>query len=421
MTRPTSPTWPWSWRRWWSSRPSCCAGPSNKDGGSGIPAMRQAGRPGGGVRKGFHGCRARSPLGLLSLQPIGVDRGRGIQPWDGGLGLAVAPGRGVGGRRVAWAVRAVAAGGREGSGGSRPRGAGGCPGAGVGRGRPGRRRPAGLLGRPDGAALLVVLLVVLVARRPGGGRGGRHGRLRPARGAAGDAGGPPASTAENPSQILGGPPAAPEVGPTVRRWLGRVRVHAGRRGAAERGRAGHGADQPGRRARRRGHHRPVLPCLPARGAGVRSRAAAGRPAAGDREGGRPDRDVVVPYSGLRMGVLLAATGCLTLPMLGFVVFADAFADDPGASPWPVRLIGAVGVVFSGSGLFIAARRGRGRRWRVLLIPSAVVIVAGGARTVVPWAAIQQVRATEVTTYVRGVRISEPLVGIDVSDPGEVRT
>jgi hypothetical protein len=29
-----------------------------------------------------------------------------------------------------------------------------------------------------------------------------------------------------------------------------------------------------------------------------------------------------------------------------VVFADAFAD-PGESPWPVRLVGAVGVVFFG--------------------------------------------------------------------------
>ena len=51
----------------------------------------------------------------------------------------------------------------------------------------------------------------------------------------------------------------------------------------------------------------------------------------------------------------------------------------------------------------------------------MVIAAGGARTVVPWEAIQQVRATEVTTYVRGVRISEPLVGIDVSDPQAIQT
>jgi hypothetical protein len=70
---------------------------------------------------------------------------------------------------------------------------------------------------------------------------------------------------------------------------------------------------------------------------------------------------------------------------------------------------------------MVARRGWGRRWRVLLTPSAVVIVMGGARTVVPWAAIQQVRATEVTTYARGVRISEPLVGIDLSDPQAIQT
>jgi hypothetical protein len=138
-------------------------------------------------------------------------------------------------------------------------------------------------------------------------------------------------------------------------------------------------------------------------------------------GNRRERGVVVPYSGLRTGVLLAATFCLALAMLGFVVFADAFADDPGESPWPVRLVGVVGVVFFGVGGFMVARRGWGRRWRVLLTPSAVVVAVGGARTVVPWEAIEQVRATEVTTRARGVRSSEPLVGIDVSDPQAIQT
>ena len=140
-----------------------------------------------------------------------------------------------------------------------------------------------------------------------------------------------------------------------------------------------------------------------------------------RVGNRHERGIVVPYSGLRTGVLLVATACLALAMVGFVVFAGAFADDPGESPWPVRVVGVVGVVFFGVGGLMVARRGWGRRWRVLLTPSAVVIAMGGARTVVPWAAIQQVRATEVTTYARGVRISEPLVGIDLSDPQAIQT
>jgi hypothetical protein len=140
-----------------------------------------------------------------------------------------------------------------------------------------------------------------------------------------------------------------------------------------------------------------------------------------RVGDRHERGVVVPYSGLRQGVLLVAIACLALAMLGFVVFADAFADDPGESAWPVRLIGVVGLVFFGVGGFVFARRGWVRRWRVLLTPSAVVIAMGRVRTVVPWAAIQQVRTTEVTTYARGARISEPLVGIDLSDPQAIQT
>jgi hypothetical protein len=140
-----------------------------------------------------------------------------------------------------------------------------------------------------------------------------------------------------------------------------------------------------------------------------------------RVGNDRERGVVVPYSGWRTGVLLVATAFLALAMLGFVVFADAFADDPGESPWPVRLVGAVGFVFFGLGLLFAARRGWGRRWRVLLTPSAVVIAVRGVRTVVPWAAIEQVRASEVTTHAGGARISEPLVGIDVSDPQAIET
>jgi hypothetical protein len=140
-----------------------------------------------------------------------------------------------------------------------------------------------------------------------------------------------------------------------------------------------------------------------------------------RLGERQERGILVPYSGWRTALLLGVIACLALAMLGFVVFADAFADDPGQSPWPMRLLGAVGVVFFGLGGLVFAYRGRGRRWRVLLTPSAVVIAAGRARTVVPWEAIQQVRATEATTRVRGIAVSEPLVGIDLSDPQAIQT
>jgi hypothetical protein len=137
--------------------------------------------------------------------------------------------------------------------------------------------------------------------------------------------------------------------------------------------------------------------------------------------GRQERGVVVPYSAAGQAVLLVASACLALACLGLAVFAGAFAGGPGASPWPARLVGGVGAAFFGLGLVALARRGWGRRWRVLLTPSAVVVAAGGARTVVPWDAIRQVRPTEVTTSVRGMTVREPLLGLDVHDLGAVRT
>jgi hypothetical protein len=87
-----------------------------------------------------------------------------------------------------------------------------------------------------------------------------------------------------------------------------------------------------------------------------------------RLGDRQERGTLIPYSGWRTALLLGATACLALASLGYVVFADAFADDPGESPWPMRLVGTVGVVFFGVGLYLGVRRGWGRRWRVLLTP-----------------------------------------------------
>jgi hypothetical protein len=138
-----------------------------------------------------------------------------------------------------------------------------------------------------------------------------------------------------------------------------------------------------------------------------------------RLGDRQERGILLPYSGWRTAVLLAATACMALASLGYALFADAFADEPGRSPWPVRLVGVVGVVFFGLGGFLMARRGR--RWRVLLTPFAIVIAAGGARTVIPWEAIREVRATEVTTRVRRIPVREPLIGIDLSDPRAIQT
>jgi hypothetical protein len=57
----------------------------------------------------------------------------------------------------------------------------------------------------------------------------------------------------------------------------------------------------------------------------------------------------------------------------------------------------------------------------VLTPSAVVFDQGRDQTVVPWDAVDEIRATEVTTYARGFAIREPYIGIVVGDREAVRT
>jgi hypothetical protein len=128
--------------------------------------------------------------------------------------------------------------------------------------------------------------------------------------------------------------------------------------------------------------------------------------------GREQRGVVVPYSGPGTALLLVAAACMALACLGLAV---------SGAPWPARLVGGVGAAFFGLGTVAGARQGWGRRWQVLLTPTAVVVAAGRGRTVVPWTAIRQVRPTQVTTSARGLTVREPLLGIDVHDLTAVRT
>src|SRR5215211_5795103 len=129
------------------------------------------------------------------------------------------------------------------------------------------------------ASLVAMLLLVVLARRPG------------------VAGAVVTAVCALPLMLLA-VPAARRPRPTTRpapssaaleRWLGTVRVAGVDQRAVERGRAGAGPDRPGRRPRRRRHHRPVLPCLPACRPAVRPRAPARPAAAGDPAGGQPPR------------------------------------------------------------------------------------------------------------------------------------
>lgn len=132
-------------------------------------------------------------------------------------------------------------------------------------------------------------------------------------------------------------------------------------------------------------------------------------------GHRRERGVAFLYSRLRTAMTFLAGGAMSLAMAAALPGTDAFADDPGESPlWP-RIIGVLGIAAFVLVVYAGARRGIGRRWRVVLTPSAVVFAQGKDLTVAPWDAIDEVRAFETTVYVRGFAIREPFVGLILSD------
>jgi len=138
-------------------------------------------------------------------------------------------------------------------------------------------------------------------------------------------------------------------------------------------------------------------------------------------GHRRERGVGLPYSRLRTASAFLAGGAMALAMAAAIPGTDGFADDPGDSPWWPRIIGVIGIAIFVLVVVAGARKGIGRRWRIVLTPSAVVFAQGKDLTVVPWEAVDEVRAIETTIYVRGFAIHEPFVGLILGDPQAVTT
>jgi hypothetical protein len=136
-------------------------------------------------------------------------------------------------------------------------------------------------------------------------------------------------------------------------------------------------------------------------------------------GDRQQRGVAFPYSSRRTAVALVTVSSFAVAMLAMAVFAQLLVE-PGESVWTPRIIGAAGLIPFAFVAYRAARRGFGRRWRLVLTPPAVVLAQGPATMVVPWGSIETVKALATTLWVRGGRIREPLVGLAVSDRGAVQ-
>jgi hypothetical protein len=103
----------------------------------------------------------------------------------------------------------------------------------------------------------------------------------------------------------------------------------------------------------------------------------------------------------------------TLACLGFVLYGAEFRRSPHPYAWAALLVGVVGVVFFGVGGVFVALRGVGRPWRVVLVPSGVLVQRGSVRSFVAWQDITDVRVRHIQAPY-GAR--EPVVsfgGVDI--------
>jgi len=133
--------------------------------------------------------------------------------------------------------------------------------------------------------------------------------------------------------------------------------------------------------------------------------------------GRQERGVAFPYSRLRTTAAFFITGAMALAIVGLAL-GELSSD--GSGWWPPWLA-ALGGLMLIAAVYLGARKGMGRRWRVVLTPSVVVFVQGNDRTVVPWEAIERVRARESTVYIRGFPVREPFIELVVDDRDAITT
>jgi hypothetical protein len=130
-----------------------------------------------------------------------------------------------------------------------------------------------------------------------------------------------------------------------------------------------------------------------------------------------ERGTAFPYSRVRTAATFFLGGAFALAMVTFAL-GEEYSGEPGGSS---RWLGVFGALLLFALVCLGARKGLGRRWRVVLTPSAVVFAQGRSLTVVPWEAIDEVKAFEVTTYARGFAIREPYIGLVAGDSEAIRT
>lgn len=141
-----------------------------------------------------------------------------------------------------------------------------------------------------------------------------------------------------------------------------------------------------------------------------------------RNGGRPARAgtvsirgqsmpaTVLDYSRLRS--LVAVIACLSFAAVGVAMMATPSTERRWLA---ARIFGFLAVVFFGLIGFFSVRRGAGRGWALDMLPDGIANVAGKSWLFAPWDAIEDVVAFDVTTYHRGLRNHEPMLGLAARD------
>jgi hypothetical protein len=134
----------------------------------------------------------------------------------------------------------------------------------------------------------------------------------------------------------------------------------------------------------------------------------GRPELRDLSALGAGTGVAFPYSPARTRAALLGACAFALLGLTLAAYGDGLV---------IRVVGGLSTALFAFFAWVQLRRRRRRGWALVAAPGGIGLVDGPGEVFVPWDAVRDVVADEITTYYRGVPNHEPHIAVLAEDGG----